>query len=280
MTDGELSAVVERRDSQELSQALTGLHAADIAAFMTSLRPEESDFVFSALPDAIAAVVLDELGLESKLSLLGDSAAARISSLVEHLEIDDAAELVSDLPGEQSAEVLANLNETRASEIQTALGYAENTAGRLMTTTYVSLDQSMPARQAVSHVRAQVAGPGELFYIYVIDAVGRLVGVVSIRALVLAAESERIGDFCDRNVVRVSVQADREEVARTMAKYDLLLVPVVDDEDRLIGTVTIDDALDVLTEEATEDLLRLSGSFEPATDRTRSLDRVFYRLPW
>ena len=96
----------------------------------------------------------------------------------------------------------------------------------------------------------------------------------------LATESERIGDFCDRNVVRVSVQADREEVARTMAKYDLLLVPVVDDEDRLIGTVTIDDALDVLTEEATEDLLRLSGSFEPARDRTRSLDQVFYRLPW
>ena len=187
---------------------------------------------------------------------------------------------MSGLSSEQSAEVLVNLDAAFASEIQTALEYSDDTAGRLMTTTYVSLEQSMPAREAVAKVRGQVAGPGEVFYIYVVDADGRLIGVLSIRALLLAAETDRIGDLCDRNVARVRVDSDREEVARTMAKYDLLLVPVVDYGGRLVGTVTIDDALDVLQEEAIEDLLRLSGSFEPAGDRTLKRGRVFYRLPW
>ena len=149
-----------------------------------------------------------------------------------------------------------------------------------MTTAYVSLEQSMPAGEAVAEVRGQIAGPGEVFYIYVVDADGRLVGVLSVRALLLATETEPIGDLCERNVVRVRVDSDREEVARTMAKYDLLVAPVVDHGGRLVGTVTIDDALDVLQEEAIEDLLRLSGSFEPARDRTSRRGRVLYRLPW
>ncbi|MDP6183257.1 MAG: hypothetical protein QF609_05525, partial [Gammaproteobacteria bacterium] len=134
MTDTELSAIVKRRDGEALSRALGDLHPADIAAFIGSLTPEESELVFSTLPDPIAAEVLDELEPESKQSLLRESTTARISSVIGHLEIDDAAELVSGLPSEQSAEVLANVTETQASEIQTALAYDENTAGRLMTT--------------------------------------------------------------------------------------------------------------------------------------------------
>ena len=280
MKDDTLPALVEQRSIEALAHALARCHPADVACFIRSSAPKDWPFIFSALSDPIAAQVFQELDPVSSQALLRNSTADRISRVCQHMEIDDATDLLSSLTSEQCAEVLAYLPDAHTTELETALGYAPHTAGRLMTSTYVSLSQSMRANQAVLAVREQVAGPGDIFYLYVTDADVRLIGVLSIRALLLAARDDLIGNLCDTNVVRVNVAADREEVARTMAKYDLLIVPVVDNVNHLVGVVTIDDALDVLEEEATEDLLRLSGTFEPARDRPRSFARVLYRLPW
>lgn len=280
MTDADFSKLVELRDREALRQALQGTHPADIADFVEKLDDEDRLFVFSVLSDRVAAEVLDEAEAGTTYSLLEGTTAERMSGVLEHLESDDAAELLAEMPAEDATEILNRLEDPLATAIQNALAHDEDTAGRLMTSNFVSLEASMPAWAALAAIRDQVSGPDAVFYVYVVDEQGVLTGVVSIRALVLAKEKDRIGEIASTNVARVSVHADREEVAHTMAKYDLLAMPVVDDDGKLIGTVTIDDAIDVLEAEAAEDLLRISGSFEPPQTRPRVFAPVFYRLPW
>lgn len=244
------------------------MHPADIADFLDTLPSGDETFVFSLLWDPVAAEVLDEVEPETTQTLVDDCGSDRLARILEHLETDDAAEIVDELKGEESAQILAQVEDAAATRIADALTYDRNSVGRLMTDAFVALEQTMTAETALASVRTQVAGVDEIFYVYVVDRTGGLVGVLSMRALVLAREHDAIGDICDRSVVQVVADADREEVARTMAKYDLLAVPVVDD------------ALDVLEEEASEDLLRISGSFEPVRERPRRVARVFYRLPW
>lgn len=276
----DLTSAAKRRDGEALSRLLGEMHPADIADFLDTLPSGDETFVFSLLSDPVAAEVLDEVEPETTQTLVDDCGSDRLARILEHLETDDAAEIVDELKGEESAQILAQVEDAAATRIADALTYDRNSVGRLMTDAFVALEQTMTAETALASVRTQVAGVDEIFYVYVVDRTGGLVGVLSMRALVLAREHDAIGDICDRSVVQVVADADREEVARTMAKYDLLAVPVVDHAGTLIGTVTVDDALDVLEEEASEDLLRISGSFEPVRERPRRVARVFYRLPW
>lgn len=279
--DTDLNAMVEAGDRGALRTTLLQLHPADIARFVDDLSDENRLLVFALLSNPVAAEVLDEAREDTTEALVDGTGWDRLSLVVEELEADDAAELIADLSDESAEQLLRSMPDEAARELEGALAYGEDSAGRLMTTTYVAVRYDRTVGQALDGIREQIQRTDDIYYVYVIDASRTLVGVVSLRALVAAPPDIDVGLVCDPDVVRVSTRTDRELVAQNMAKYDLLAVPVVDDDGHLVGMITIDDAVDVLTEEAAEDLLRVSGSFEePTGRRPRLFGPVFYRLPW
>ena len=279
--EADLNALVAAGDRGALRARLLDMHPADVADFVDELEDEQRLLIFSLLSNPVAAEVLDEAGEETTEALVEGTEWGRLSRVVEELESDDAAELIADLSGEQAEQLLRSMPDDAVREVESALAYAEDSAGRLMTTTYAAARSDRPVREALDGVREQIQRADDIYYVYVVDAADTLVGVVSLRALVGAPPDIDVGLLCDPDVVRISVRTDQELVAQTMAKYDLLAVPVVDDDGHLVGMITIDDAVDVLTEEALEDLLRVSGSFEDSTSRQpRFFGPVFYRLPW
>ena len=279
--DADLNAMVEAGNRGSLRASLLRKHPADIARFVDGLSDEHRLLVFALLSNPVAAEVLDEAQEETTESLVEGTDWDRLSRVIEELEADDAAELIADLSDESAAQLLGSMPDDAARELESALAYNEDSAGRLMTTTYVAVRYDRTVRQALDGVRKQIQRADDIYYLYVVDATDTLVGVVSLRALVAAPPDVDVGLVCDPDVVRVSARTDRELVAQSMARYDLLAVPVVDDDGHLVGMITIDDAVDVLSEEAVEDLLRVSGSFEePTSRRPRLFGPVFYRLPW
>lgn len=279
--DADLNAMVETGNRGALRATLLQMHPADIARFVDDLTDENRLFVFYFLSNPVAAEVLDEAQEDTTETLVKGTEWDRMSRVVEQLEADDAAELIADLSDENAAQLLQSMPDEAARDLKDVLAYGEESAGRLMTTTYVTVRHDHTVREALDGVRRQIQRADDIYYLYVIDASDTLVGVVSLRALVAAPLDIDVGLICDPDVVRVSAHTDRELVAQSMAKYDLLAIPVVDDNGHLVGMITIDDAVDVLTEEAVEDLLRVSGSFEESTSgRPRLFGPVFYRLPW
>lgn len=279
--EADLIALVEAQDRGALRARLLDMHPADVADFVDDLKDDQRLLVFSLLSNPVAAEVLDETRDDTTEALIEGTDWERLSLLVEELESDDAAELIADLSGENAEQLLRSMPDQAAREVESALAYPDESAGRLMTTTYAAARSDRPVHAALDGVRDQIQRADDIYYVYVVDAANTLVGVVSLRVLVGSPPDINVGLVCNPDVVRISVRSDRELVAQTMAKYDLLAVPVVDDDGRLVGMITIDDAVDVLTEEALEDLLRVSGSFEVTAHRQpRFFGPVFYRLPW
>ena len=255
-----LDELVATRDRPALHVALRAVHPADIADFVDGLGHEDRQFVFSLLTDPIAAEVIDEAELDTTRSLAESTSSQRFARVVQHLEADDAAELMTDLDPETSGEILEALSEQAAAAVEEALNYPEGTAGRLMTTSFVALRAGITVGVALEDIRRQVPRAPSTYYLYVVDAQGVLVGVLSLRGLVGATPDATVGSICAPDPVKVLVTDDQELVAQTVAKYDLLAVPVVDEQGRLVGMVTVDDVVDVMREEATEDIHKMGAS--------------------
>jgi magnesium transporter len=286
MADPRLTARVLRRLLQSglmarAERLLARSHPADLAPMLGDLQPEEVRTVLDVLfRQHRAAATLRELPPELLPQIFDAVGDQRLSEILSRLEIDDMLEMVDWLPEERREGVTARLPEPKAAELRKALLYPPKSAGRVMTTRVVALDLRMTAQQAIDRIRSLGDDLEAVLYLYVVDEKGGLVGVVPIRKLVAAPPDRVIADLMVRDPVRCRADADQEEAAQAVARYNLLAIPVVDDEDRLLGVITVDDVIEVITEEATEDIYHMAGLHEEDRVFTGPLHSVRRRLPW
>jgi magnesium transporter len=262
--------------------ALVEGHPADVAVALRDLAPDEAVAAFAALDDSRAAEVLDELDPGLTRYFVAHAPPGRIADLLDHLPMDDAAEVVAEAPAaqEQLLTELAARAPADAAEVQTLLAYPEGTAGRLMTDKYAAVPPEATAAQVLQYLRTNALALETVGAVYVVDAVGRLLGVCPLRRVLTAGEWQPARAVMIADPVTVAPDTDQAEVARRIARYDLAAVPVVDAAGRLLGIVTVDDAIDVLVEEFTKDYLQLAGTDAEEMARRTPVQVARLRLPW
>lgn len=236
------------------------LHPADIADVIDQMKPEQRTKVFKYLDDTQAADTISETEPEVQASLVESLEVRRASDILEVMDPDDAADIIADLPYEKAESLLNLMGVKEAADIRKLLGYKEKTAGGIMTTDFVALDENLTVQQTIKTLREKSPDAETIYYVYVTDNKQKLKGVLSLRDLIVASPRKRIHELMLTDIIRVQADDDQEEVADKMTKYDLLAVPVVDEKDALLGIVTVDDALEVMEEEQAEDVSLLTGS--------------------
>jgi magnesium transporter len=267
------------RDANELSSALRDVRAADIAEVLDLLEDEErSRLLYSLAPRLMAEVVvlLDEA---VRGEVVEDMAGDKLTELVSELPPDDAADVVGELPDEQTDEVLDRISREQSEQIAELLAYEEASAGGLMNPRLLSLGEHDTVGEAINKVRA-FAADEDIHYVYVVDDDTRLVGLVTLRRLVVNRTDTRLADICDRDPVVVRVDDDQEDVLRVIKKYDVAAVPVIDAGGRLLGRITYDDVMDVAAEEADEDIFRMAGTDAAELETHSSVRAARVRMAW
>ena len=257
-------------------------HPADLAQVFSELQDKERDAAFTVLADRngrLAMEAVSELGPENGARLLATRPPEEIAKLAQDIPSDDAAALIDHLPEELSAAVLHLMRPKESTVVENLLEYAERTAGRIMNPNVFALNEDITVGEAITEI--QTSRDVEMvFYLYVVDERRHLVGVVSLRRLLLVSPETPLKRIMTADLISARVDMDQEEVARQVAAYNLLAIPVVDAENKLAGIITVDDVIDVIKDEATEDIYRLAGvagderAFTPARESLRK------RLPW
>jgi magnesium transporter len=278
LVDTALLQVRERLEQDDVAGALRLIEAlmpADRADVFEELPLEQQQTLLPHLENEDAADILEELGDEEAAALAGSIDAYRLAPILDEMEPDEAADLLGDLEQSLSSATLEQMQDS--DEVMPLLLHADQTAGGLMTSEYLAFPAAMRADQAIEAVRRWEPKGEESPYLFVVDAGGHLVGVASLFKVLRAVPEARLAALMDRDVVRAYVDDDQEAAARLMGRYDLVVMPVIDHEERLVGVITIDDLVDVLEEEATEDIQRISGS-QPL-DRPY-LDSSIFSVVW
>ena len=250
--------LLESGRRERLAQILEEAHPEDIARTLRELPVEQQTIVFRLLPPEQAGAALHEVDDQTLLELVRALDELELSGILERMPADNAAQVVDELSEEQAEKVLDLMEEEKSEEVQELLEYGEKTAGRIMSPEFVAVHEEMTVAQALDHVR-KAASAEHAFYLYVVDDHDHLVGVVPLRRLITADPATPIRLIRHEDIVSVTPETDQEEVARMVAKYNLVAVPVVDGDRRLLGTVTVDDVIDVIQQEATEDIQRFGG---------------------
>ncbi|MHB8859908.1 MAG: magnesium transporter [Thermoleophilia bacterium] len=222
------------------------LHPADIADIANELSPEERVAVVESLEDEIAADTVEEMHPNFQAILLNDMDERKAATILSNMDPDDAADLLADLPEEKAASLLASMRLKEARDVKQLLRYEEDTAGGIMTTEFVPLPPGMTAGQAIGRLRELEPDAETIYYIYVVDDDGHLAGVVSLRDLLLARRDQRVEEFMEHHLISIRTDTPLEEVAQVVAKYNLLAVPVTDEDNILRGIITVDDAIDII----------------------------------
>ena len=257
-------------------------HPADLAQLFGELSDREREAAFSLLADRngrLAMETVSEIGPEGGAALLGTRSAEDIARLAQEIPSDDAAALIDYLPEELSTAVLALMRPKESGVVENLLEYEEQTAGRIMNPNVFALSEEMTVGQAIAEL--QGARDVEMvFYLYVVDERRHLVGVTSLRRLLLVSPETPLKRIMTADLISARVDTDQEEVARQVASYNLLAIPVVDPENKLVGIITVDDVIDVIKNEATEDILRLAGVSGDESVFTSPLESLKLRFPW
>jgi magnesium transporter len=257
-------------------------HPADLGQIFGELLEGERQAAFTVLVERQPKLAMEsasELGPERGAALLSGRSAEEIAKLVQEIASDDAAALVDHLPEELSSEVLELMRRRESGQVESLLDYAERTAGRIMNPNVFALSEDLTVAEAVSALQSAI-NVEMVFYLYVVDARRHLVGVTSLRRLLLVSPETPLKRIMTPDVFSVRVDTDQEEAARLVASYNLLAIPVVDEENKLAGVVTVDDVIDVLKDEATEDLYRLAGVSGDERVETPAFEALRKRLPW
>ena len=274
-------ALSEIADFNQLKSQLNRLPAVDVGDYIAELPTERRAIAFRLLNKGQAIDVFEYLPQEVQEELIGSLHDSHICQIVEAMSPDDRAELFDELPAGVVKRLLSQLSSSERQATATILGYPEGTTGRVMTTEYVRLRQGLTVGQALSKIRLQDEGKETIYYAYVTDDNRKLVSVVSLRQLLFSIPDVLIRDIASNRVIKARTEMPQEEVAQLMKRYDLIALPVVDREDRLVGIVTIDDVIDILEEEATEDIQKLAGvSGGDEAALSPPLVTIRKRLPW
>jgi magnesium transporter len=273
---------LEQKDFKVLKSELSQLHHVDIAALIEELGEEQGKTLFELFEDQDSAEILIELDDENREVVLEDLTSQEIAEeLIENLDSDDAADIISDLSTAKKVEVLSHIEDIEhASDIVDLLSYPENTAGGLMAKELIQVNEKWSVLRCVKEMRKQAEDVDKVYTIYVVNDHNILLGTLSLKKLLLTSEKTYIKNVYNEKVISVKADFDDEEVANIMDKYDLVVLPVVDDLNRLIGRITIDDIVDVIKEEAMEDYNKASGISEQVDSSDDIIILTRARLPW
>jgi magnesium transporter len=257
-------------------------HPADLAQVFGELPERDRQATFSLIADRngrLAMEAVSELGPEAGAALLATKSAEEIARLAQEIPTDDAAALIDYLPEELSAAVLDLMRPKQSGEVENLLEYDEQTAGRIMNPHVFALNEDMTVGEAITELQTN-RDVEMVFYLYVVDERRHLVGVTSLRRLLLVSPETPLKRIMTTDLISARVDMDQEEVARLVASYNLLAIPVVDEENKLVGVITVDDVIDVIKEEATEDIYRLAGVTGDEKAFTPPVESIRKRLPW
>ncbi|KIH77901.1 magnesium transporter [Geoalkalibacter ferrihydriticus] len=273
--------LIRRGAYPHLSKLLGKIHPADIAHLFRYLDLKEQRILFNLLEDAeTSAYVLSELDHAVGALLLEQIDKETITEVLQEMPYDDAVDIIRNMPEELAEEILNIMQDEDSTEIEQLLQYDEDTAGGIMATEIFSLREDMRVREAIEALQ-QAQDAEMVFYVYVTDDYGHLVGVLSLRQLLTVAPDTHLKDIMTRDVIRVATDTDQEEVAHLVARYNILAIPVVDEHNKLMGIVTVDDVIDVLREEATDDIFKMAGTREEELLYGFQAFKIArLRLPW
>lgn len=261
-------------DARKLRAYLTKQHPADIADVMDRLNHPQRHILFEALPLEKKAKVLDEMSITATQQVLDRLPATEIGKLLDRMPMDEATEIITEDVPQRREELLAAMSPRQAAEVRKLLEYPPQSAGHLMSEKFVRLKMDMTAGEALAYVRRVNKAVETVTDLYVLEADGRLAGVVSLRDLVVAPPSRRVDKIMNRQVVSVTPETDQEQVARLVSLYDYLALPIVNADGIMLGVIPVDDVIDILVSENAEDLLKFGGMEGGAT-----IDQPYFTVP-
>jgi magnesium transporter len=278
-----IKRLLRRGASSHLHKIVNRTHAADLAVVFRFLTLPEQEAIFDLMDDVEhEAMLFSELQEEILIKLIEDMAADKIAGILEQMPKDDVADLLGKLSDERAKALLDLMKREESREVVGLLRYDEQTAGGIMLPDFIALKEDATAREAIETLQKDYADIEMPFYLYVVDDHGHLVGVISLRQLVVVPPQTKLKTIMATHVVSVRTDTDQEEVARMVARYNILAVPVVDENNNPVGIVTVDDVVDIIREEATEDFLKMAGigggvEYIESQSIFRSVQK---RLPW
>lgn len=277
-----LMRLIEGKKYASVRDAMETMHAADIAAILEECKKEQVPLIFRLLPKELAAETFAQMQEDQQELLIQSFSDSELKEVVDELYVDDAADLVGEMPANVVKRILRQADPEKRKLINEILKYPEDSAGSIMTTEYVSLRPDMTVLDAIKRIRRTGIDKETINTCYVIDNNRKLIGIVTIRALLLAEETDLMQDIMTEDAICALTTDDREKVSLDFVKYDFSAMPVVDEENRLVGIVTIDDVIDVLQEETTEDIEKMSAimPLEKPYLKTGVFEIFKSRIPW
>lgn len=274
--------LIDNKQYTLLRQELSELNEADIATLLEELPEEELIRIFRILPKSIAADVFSYLPIETEQTIIATLTDREAANIINNLMADDATDLLEEMPANVVKRLLANANSETRRDINHLLRYSEDSAGSIMTVEFVDLKENLTVEQAIERIRKTGVDKETINICYVLDTQRELLGTVSLRHLLLSDADAKIGDIMNENVISIKTLMDQEEVAMVFQKYDFTSMPVVDNENRLVGIITVDDVVDIMQEEATEDIEKMAAIVP--SDKPYMKTGVFEmwkkRIPW
>ena len=272
---------IEAGDLDFIRQSLDGVNVADVAAILDELSLDDSIYVLRILESQLAADILIELDDSTLFKVLKEMEEEEIASFIELMDSDDGADILNLLSEKEREGVISHFqDQVKSEQILELLRYEEDTAGGIMAKEYIRANKNWNVVQTINEIRRQAENVEKIYSIYVVNNRQQLLGRVSLKKIVLAAEDTRIEDIYDDEVISVPTHMDQEEVAGLMRKYDLESVPVVNAKNKLLGRITVDDILDVIREEAEEDIQAMSGISDTVDEYDSVIKLTKARLPW
>ena len=277
-----IKVLLDEKKYSTLRDILTTMKPFDIAAVFEELQDEKTPILFRILPKELAAETFVEMNEETQEFLIHGFSDNELKEVVDELFVDDAVDLIEEMPANVVKRILRQADKETRRQINELLKYPEDSAGSIMTTEFISLRPDMTAEMAIKRIRRTGVDKETIYTCYVNDDFNRLIGITTVKDLLLAEDDDLVKDMMEENVISVHTLDDQEEVAKIFSDYDFLALPVVDNEQRIVGIVTIDDAIDVIREEATEDIEKMAAVLPSDKPYMRTSVWGIYkkRVPW
>ncbi|MCP5061893.1 MAG: magnesium transporter [Ignavibacteriae bacterium] len=275
-----ITTLIESNAEKSLLNIFADLHPADIAEIINHLNVDDATYTFSILDTETAVEVVPDVDENLREKILKDIDTETITDIVDELSSDDATDIVSDLSDEVAEHVLENIDKEDADDVKELLKYDEDTAGGIMTSNFVYVNEDALVKDAIKEVRNNADEFDNIFHIYVLKKNDELLGIVELKSLLITPLREEIKTVIEDDLITVTPNIDQEEAANIIEKYDLVALPVVDEQNKMLGRITVDDVIDVIQEEASEDIQKIAGLSEEqeSSDSIFRISRI--RLPW